>query len=77
MYLPKTDYISYMYLPKQTVLKKVNMLSLAKIFFSRNQVNSSKSTRDKNTEFVNNVDLDEVDYKEPPHLDLHCLSSRL
>ena len=29
----------------------------------------------KITEFANRVDLDEVAHHEPPHLDLHCLSS--
>ena len=28
-------------------------------------------------EFANRVDLDDVVYNEPPHLDLHCLPSRL
>ena len=28
-------------------------------------------------EFANSVDLDEAAHHEPPHLDLHCLSSRL
>ena len=27
--------------------------------------------------FANEVDLDEVAHHEPPHLDLHCLSSSL
>ena len=31
----------------------------------------------KITELANNVDLDEVAHDEPPHLDLHCLSSSL
>ena len=31
----------------------------------------------KIAEFANNVDLDEVAHNEPPHLDLHCLSSIL
>ena len=31
----------------------------------------------KITEFVNSIDLDEVVHNEPPHLDLHCLSSSL
>ena len=30
---------------------------------------------DETAEFANSVDLDEVAHKEPPHLDLHCLSS--
>ena len=29
------------------------------------------------TEFANSVDLDELAYNEPPHLDLHCLTSSL
>ena len=28
-------------------------------------------------EFANSVDLNEVAQNEPPHLDTHCLSSRL
>ena len=28
-------------------------------------------------EFANSVDLDEVAQNEPPHLDIHCLPSRL
>ena len=28
-------------------------------------------------EFANSIDLDEVAHIEPPHLDLHCLPSRL
>ena len=28
-------------------------------------------------EFANSVDLDEVAQYEPPHLDIHCLSSSL
>ena len=28
-------------------------------------------------EFANSIDLDEVAYNEPPHLDLHCLPSNL
>ena len=28
-------------------------------------------------EFANSVDLDEVAHNEPPHQDLHCLSSSL
>ena len=31
----------------------------------------------KIAEFANSVDLDEVAHNEPPHLDLHCLHSRL
>ena len=31
----------------------------------------------KIAELANNVDLDEVAHDEPPHLDLHCLSSSL
>ena len=31
----------------------------------------------KKVEFANRVDLDEVAYNEPPHLNLHCLSSGL
>ena len=31
----------------------------------------------KIAEFANSVDLDEVAHNEPPHLDLHCLSSSL
>ena len=31
----------------------------------------------KTIEFANSVDLDEVAHNEPPHLDLHCLSSSL
>ena len=31
----------------------------------------------KIAEFANRVDLDEVAHNEPPHLDLHCLPSRL
>ena len=30
----------------------------------------------KKAEFANSVDLDEVAHNEPPHLDLHCFSSR-
>ena len=29
----------------------------------------------KIAEFANSVDLDEVAHNEPPHLDLHCLTS--
>ena len=29
----------------------------------------------KRAEFANRVDLDEVAHNEPPHLDLHCLTS--
>ena len=35
------------------------------------------STRDEIAEFANSVDLEEVVHNEPPHLDLHCLPSRL
>ena len=31
----------------------------------------------KIAEFANSVDLNEVAYYEPPHLDLHCLPSSL
>ena len=31
----------------------------------------------KIVKFANSVDLDEVTHNEPPHLDLHCLSSSL
>ena len=37
----------------------------------------SLSIRDENSEFENNVDLDEVAHNEPPHLDLHCLPHSL
>ena len=43
--------------------------SAIKFIFSLN----SLSIRDKNTEFANSVDLDEVAHNEPPHLYLHCL----
>ena len=29
----------------------------------------------KKVEFANSVDFDEESHDEPPHLDLHCLSS--
>ena len=38
---------------------------------------NSLSSREKIAEFANRVDLDEVAHEEPPHLDLHCLSSNL
>ena len=38
---------------------------------------NSKSTIIKIVEFANSVDSDEVAHNEPPHLDLHCLSSSL
>ena len=38
---------------------------------------NSLSTREKIAEFANSLDLDEVAYNEPPHLDLHCLLSSL
>ena len=38
---------------------------------------NSLTTRDLTAEFGNSVDLDEVAYNEPPHLDLHCLPSHL
>ena len=31
----------------------------------------------KTAEFSNRVDPDEVAHNEPPHLDLHCLTSSL
>ena len=31
----------------------------------------------KIADFANSVDLDEVAHNEPPHLDFHCLPSRL
>ena len=36
-----------------------------------------KVPRTKIVDFSNNVDPDEVAHNEPPHLDLHCLSSSL
>ena len=32
---------------------------------------------EKQPEFANSVDIDEVAHSEPPHLDLHCLPSTL
>ena len=31
----------------------------------------------KIAEFANSIDLNEVAHNEPPHLDIHCLSSSL
>ena len=46
------------------------------IIFAEKDFNSL-STRDKNAEFANSIDLDEVAHSEPPHLDLHCMPSSL
>ena len=35
------------------------------------------NTSNKTTEFTNSIDPDEVAHTEPPHQDLHCLSSSL
>ena len=37
----------------------------------------SKDPETHIAEFANSIDLDEVAHNEPPHLDLHCLSSSL
>ena len=37
----------------------------------------TKYQRRKKLKIANSFDLDEVAHNEPPHLDLHCLSSSL
>ena len=38
---------------------------------------SLSTSETKIAEFANSIDLDEVAHNEPPHLDLHCMPSRL
>ena len=45
--------------------------------FSNNSLLLTLVQGTKVSEFANSVDLDEAAHNEPPHLDLHCLSSGL
>ena len=46
--------------------------------FSEFQMSSTTLTpKRKTAEFANSVDPDEATHNQPPHLDLHCLSSSL
>ena len=62
-------------------MQPLNMTGLALSVYLLTIISEKVSTfsvQETNTaEFANSVDLDEVAYNEPPHLDLHCLPSSL
>ena len=65
----------------KTYIESFRINTLAEKFASENTIRIVSLTpqvpETKIAEFANSVDLDEVAHDEPPHLDLHCLTSSL